>query len=131
MSRSRSRSAPHRRTHGTVLLSLAVLGLVGAAFAGRRPLLMSAPRCMAGRWQGCFDTENGVLFMMPGPGTGVVPGRLSLIPLRDLVTMGPVGVVGNLLIFAALGFFAPMRFAAWASVPRIVALGAGPVCTPR
>jgi hypothetical protein len=139
-----------------------------------RPLMMSAPRCMAGRWHGCLDTENGVVLMMlvglplaavlvwalahrrraagvasagrvsladvgmvygtvpfvwmtmmPGPGAGVVPGRLSLIPLRDLVTMGPLGIGGNLLIFAALGFFAPMRFAALASVPRILALGAG------
>ena len=63
--------------------------------------------------------------MMPGSGAGLVPGRVSLVPLRDLVTMGPVGVVGNLLIFAALGYFAPMRFAALASVPRILALGAG------
>ena len=37
----------------------------------------------------------------------------------------PVGIGGNLLVFAALGFFAPMRFAALASVPRILALGAG------
>ncbi|WP_425540868.1 VanZ family protein [Streptomyces coeruleorubidus] len=50
---------------------------------------------------------------------------MSLVPLRDLVTMGPLGIVGNLLIFAALGFFGPMRFAALASVPRILALGAG------
>jgi glycopeptide antibiotics resistance protein len=50
---------------------------------------------------------------------------VSLIPLRDLVTMGPIGIVGNLLIFAVLGFFAPMRFAALASVPRVLALGAG------
>lgn len=157
-----------------MLVSLAILGLAGVAFAVRRPLLMSAPRCMAGRWHGCFDTFNGVLLMMlvglplaalvvwalafcrraagvtsawrtslaevgmvygtvpmvwltlmPGPGAGIVPGRLSLIPLRDLVTMGPVGIGGNLLIFAALGFFAPMRFATLASVPRILALGAG------
>jgi glycopeptide antibiotics resistance protein len=39
--------------------------------------------------------------------------------------MGPVGIGGNLLIFAALGCFAPIRFAALASVPRILALGAG------
>ncbi|MFE7791567.1 VanZ family protein [Streptomyces sp. NPDC057460] len=63
--------------------------------------------------------------MMPGAGAGTVPGRVSLVPLRDLLTMGPLGIVGNLLIFAALGFFAPMRFAALASVPRILALGAG------
>ncbi|MEU2614902.1 VanZ family protein [Micromonospora sp. NPDC007271] len=157
-----------------MLVSLAILGLASALFVVRRPLMMSAPRCMAGRWHGCFDTFNGVLLMMlvglplaalvvwalasrrraagvtwawrmslaevgmvygtlplvwltmmPGPGAGIVPGRVSLVPLRDLVTMGPVGIGGNLLIFAALGFFAPMRFAALASVPRILALGAG------
>ncbi|MFE4665076.1 VanZ family protein [Streptomyces sp. NPDC056716] len=64
------------------------------------------------------------LTLQPGPGAGVVPGRVSAIPLRDLVTMGPVGIGGNLLIFAALGFFAPMRFAALASVRRILVLGA-------
>ncbi|MFI7547472.1 VanZ family protein [Actinoplanes sp. NPDC049599] len=169
-----SGSAPPRRTRRIVLLSLAALGVLGVAFAVRRPLLMSAPRCMAGHWHGCYDTENGVLLMMlvglpvaallvwaltrlrsaggdlsawrmslaevgmvygtvplvwitmmPGPGAGVVPGRVSLIPLRDLLTMGPIGIGGNLLIFAALGFFAPLRFAALASVPRILALAAG------
>jgi hypothetical protein len=156
-----------------VLVSLAILGLASAAFVVRRPLMMSAPRCLAGRWHGCFDTDNGVLLMMlvglplaglvvwvlarrrraagvslawrmslaevgmvygtvpfvwmttmPGSGAGVVSGRVSLVPMRDLVTMGPLGIVGNLLVFAALGFFAPMRFAALASVPRILALGA-------
>jgi hypothetical protein len=165
-----SRSAPFRRI---VLVSLAVLALATAAFAVRRPLLMSAPRCLAGRWHGCFDTENGVVLMtlvglplaalvawaltrrkratgiepawrlslaevgmiygtvpwlwltlMPGSGAGEVPGRLSLIPLQDLATMGPLGIAGNLLVFAALGFFAPMRFTALASAPRILALGA-------
>jgi hypothetical protein len=167
-------SAPPRRTRGIVLVGLVVLVLASAVFAVRRPLMMSAPTCMAGRWHGCFDTENGVLFMMlaglplaglvvwglahrrraagvawawrmslaevgmvygtvpfvwlttmPGSGAGTVPGRVSLVPLRDLLTMGPIGIAGNLLIFAALGFFAPMRFAALASVPRILALGAG------
>jgi VanZ like family len=157
-----------------MLTGLAILGLAGVAFVVRRPLMMAAPACLAGRWHGCYDTFNGPLFMMvvglplpasivwvlaslrqargvmsawrlslaevgmvygtvpmvwltlqPGPRAGLAPGRLSLIPLRDLVTMGPVGIGGNLLIFAALGFFAPMRFAALASVPRILALGAG------
>ncbi|MFD5142744.1 VanZ family protein [Streptomyces sp. NPDC058401] len=63
--------------------------------------------------------------MMPGSGAGIVPGRFSLVPLRDLVTMGPLGIAGNLLVFASLGFFAPMRWTALASVPRILALGAG------
>jgi glycopeptide antibiotics resistance protein len=39
--------------------------------------------------------------------------------------MGPLGIAANLLIFAALGFFAPIRFTALASIPRILALGAG------
>ncbi|WP_033343192.1 VanZ family protein [Catenuloplanes japonicus] len=152
------------------LAGLAVLGLAGAAFALRGPLLMAAPRCLAGHWHGCLDTENGVVLMtlaglplaallawalargrgpggrrlalaevgmvygtvpfvwmtlMPGPGAGVVPGRVSLIPLRDLIGMGALGIGVNLLILAALGFFAPMRFAALASVPRVLALGAG------
>jgi hypothetical protein len=174
MNHSASPSAPPRRTRRIVLVSLAILGVASVAFLVRRPLMMSAPACMAGRWHGCYDTFNGPLLMMlvglplpallvwalarlrraagvtsawrmslaevgmvygtvpmvwltlqPGPGAGVVPGRVSLIPLRDLVTMGPVGIGGNLLIFAALGFFAPMRFAALASVPRILVLGAG------
>ena len=174
MKQSTSLSAPPRRTRTIVLVGLAVLGLASVVFVVRRPLMMSAPRCVAGRWHGCFDTENGVLLMMlvglplaglvvwalarrrraagitsawrlslaevgmvygtvpfvwmtmmPGSGAGVVPARVSLVPLRDLLTMGPIGIVGNLLIFAALGFFAPVRFAALASVPRILALGAG------
>ncbi|WP_333772741.1 VanZ family protein [Streptomyces sp. IBSBF 3136] len=167
-------SVPPHRTRGVVRLALALLGLASAVFVVRRPLMMSAPMCMAGRWHGCFDTFNGVvlmmlvalplsalvvwalarrrratgdtsawrtslaevgmvhgtvpfvwLTMMPGAGAGTVPGRVSLVPLRDLVTMGPLGIAGNLLVFAALGFFAPMRFAALASLPRVLALGAG------
>src|SRR3954453_20795053 len=64
MSHSASPSAPPGRTRRNVLVGLAVLGVAGAAFAVRRPLMMSAPRCMAGRWHGCYDTENGVLLMM-------------------------------------------------------------------
>jgi hypothetical protein len=174
MKQSASLPAPPRRTSGIVLVSLAILGLAGAAFVVRRPLMMAAPSCMTGQWHRCFATENGVLLMtliglpvaglavwvlarrrraagarsawrlslaevgmvygtapfvwmtmMPGSRAGDVPGRVSLVPLRDLVTMGSVGIVANLLIFAALGFFAPLRFAALASVPRVLVLGAG------
>ncbi|MGA4685689.1 MULTISPECIES: VanZ family protein [Micromonospora] len=72
------------------------------------------------------------MIMLPGEGAGVVPGRVSLVPLRDLLTVlasGPltvtVQIVGNLLVFAAVGFFGPLRFAALASVPRILVLAAG------
>lgn len=174
MNHNPSLSAATRRTRSIVLLGLVVLGMAGAVYVVRRPLMMSAPMCMAGRWHGCFDTFNGVvlmtlvalplaalvvwalarrrradggtsawrlslaevgmvhgtvpflwLTMMPGAEYGIVPGRVSLVPLRDLVTMGPLGIVGNLLVFASLGFFAPMWFAALASAPRILALGAG------
>ncbi|MEU4556440.1 VanZ family protein [Micromonospora violae] len=73
------------------------------------------------------------MIMLPGDQAGVVPGRVALVPLRDLLTIfsdgGPltatVQVVGNLLVFASVGFFAPLRFRALASVPRILALAAG------
>ncbi|WP_433611319.1 VanZ family protein [Dactylosporangium sp. CA-139114] len=177
MNRSAILSARPGRTRRVVLLGLVILVILALAlvmFTFRRMLTMAAPACMAGRWHGCFDTDNGVvlmtlvllpvaglvawalaslrraagvaspwrlslaevgmvhgtvpwiwLTMMPGPGAGVVPGRLSLIPLRDLVDMGLLGIGGNLLVLAALGFFAPIRFAALASGPRILALGAG------
>jgi hypothetical protein len=62
--------------------------------------------------------------MLPGGQAGAVPGRVSLVPLRDLLMMSAGQIVGNLLVFAALGFLAPLRFAALASVPRILALAA-------
>jgi VanZ like protein len=174
MNHNPSPPTPSRRTRGLLPLGLAVLGASGVAYVLRRPLMMSAPRCLAGQWHGCLDTFNGVvlvalaalplsalvvwalarrrraagvtsawrtslaevgmvhgtvpflwLTMMPGAGAGTVPGRVSLVPLRDLLTMGLLGIVGNLLVFAALGCFAPMRFAALASLPRILALGTG------
>ncbi|GGJ95965.1 hypothetical protein GCM10010123_27310 [Pilimelia anulata] len=174
MNRNAPPAAPPRRARRVVLLGSALLGPAAAAYVVRRPLLMAAPACAAGRWHGCGDTFNGVLLLalvtlplsalvawalarrrraagstsawrtsvaevglvhgtlpfvwmtlMPGPGAGVVTGRVSLVPLRDLPTMGPIGIGGNLLVLAALGFFAPMRFAALASVPRVLALGAG------
>jgi len=61
------------------------------------------------------------LIMMAGGRVSAV----SLVPLRDLATMSPSQIVGNMLVFVALGFFAPIRFAALASVPRVLALAAG------
>jgi glycopeptide antibiotics resistance protein len=67
--------------------------------------------------------------MLPGSGAGKVPGRVSLVPLRDLHELLAEGatsqIVGNLLVFAALGFFAPLRFAALASVWRTLMFAAG------
>ncbi|MFQ6200583.1 VanZ family protein, partial [Streptomyces sp. NPDC000405] len=61
MNHNVSLSAPPRRTRSIVLTGLAILGTASAVFVVRRPLMMSAPRCMAGRWHGCFDTFNGVV----------------------------------------------------------------------
>ena len=63
--------------------------------------------------------------MLPGSRAGEVAGAVSLVPLRDLGTMDRFQVVGNLLILAALGFLAPIRYAALASLPRVLALGVG------
>ena len=62
--------------------------------------------------------------MLPGSEAGTAAGRVSLVPLQDLQTMPTYQIVGNLLIFAALGFLAPLRFTALASLPRILALAA-------
>ncbi|EWM13247.1 VanZ family protein [Kutzneria sp. 744] len=78
-----------------------------------------------------YGTVPGVwLILLPGGPAG--SNRVSLIPLRDLSAVLAAGpstavaqVVGNLLVFAALGFFAPIRFSALACAPRILALGAG------
>ncbi|MER7772340.1 VanZ family protein [Kitasatospora sp. NPDC096140] len=70
--------------------------------------------------------------MLPGDQAGPnAPTQVSLVPLRDLIATveaGPgsaiVQVGGNLLVFAALGFFGPVRFAALASPRRVAALAA-------
>lgn len=62
--------------------------------------------------------------MLPGNQAGVVPSEVSLVPLQDLMTMPAYQVGGNLLVFAAIGFFAPLRFPALATLPRILALAA-------
>jgi len=71
------------------------------------------------------------MILLPGGRAGTAHGGVSPVPGRDLLAVlaaGPVTatgqVVGNLLVFAALGFFAPLRFAALASVARILALAA-------
>src|SRR5580765_2591526 len=58
-----SRPEPTHRARRIILLGLAILVVASAAFVVRRPLLMSAPACLAGRWHGCFDTFNGVVLM--------------------------------------------------------------------
>ncbi|GAA2976159.1 VanZ family protein [Actinokineospora diospyrosa] len=117
--------------NGVVLMTLIgvpVAGLVAWALARHRRAagVASAWRVSLAEVGMVYGTVPWLwMTLMPGSGAGVVPGRVSLVPLRDLVTMGPLGIGGNLLVFAALGFFAPVRFAALASVARVFALGAG------
>ena len=131
---------------GVALITVAVLPLAALAvwvLARRRSVSGSVSRSVSGTtpaWRLSL-AEVGMVYgtvpwvwmiMLPGDQAGAVPGRVSLVPVQDLLTIfadGPLRasgqVVGNLLVFAALGFFAPLRFAALASVPRILALAAG------
>ncbi|MGV9370260.1 VanZ family protein [Micromonospora tulbaghiae] len=122
--------------NGVVLLTVAALpaaALVVWLLARRRGGTRPAWRRSLAEVGIVYGTVPWVwMIMLPGDGAGVVPGRVSLVPLRDLLavlTGGPltvtVQIVGNLLVFAALGFLAPLRFATLASVPRILALAAG------
>jgi glycopeptide antibiotics resistance protein len=118
---------------GVLVLTVAVLPLVAVivcAMAWRR-LVAGHPPTWA--WRTSL-TEVGIVYgtvpwvwmtLLPGSRAGRVAGAVSLVPLRDLATMPTVQVVGNLLIFAAFGFLAPLRFATLASVSRITVLAAG------
>jgi VanZ like family len=117
---------------GIVFITVAGLPLaVLTAWAlARRRRLFGATSARA--WRASL-AEVGIVYgtlpwllmtMMPGNMAGVVHSRLSLVPLQDLLTMPMYQVLGNLLIFAALGFLAPVRFAGLASLRRILALAA-------
>lgn len=121
----------------TTYNGVAMLAVLGIPLAIAAMWLLARRRSAAGvppgwAWRSAV-TEVGIVYgtmpwvwltMLPGSDAGSVVRRVSLVPLRDLATMDQVGVVGNLLIFAAVGFLAPMRFAALASVPRMLAVGA-------
>jgi glycopeptide antibiotics resistance protein len=123
---------------GVVLVTVAVLppaALAVWALARRRSVTGTRPA-----WRRSL-AEVGIVYgtvpwvwmiMLPGGRAGAAPARVNLVPLRDLLTVlagdpvtATVQIGGNLLVFAALGFFAPLRFPVLASVPRILALAAG------
>lgn len=67
------------------------------------------------------------MILTPGPG----PRDVHPVPLHDFrvllhgdPAMAVAQIGGNLLVFAALGFCAPIRWAAVASLPRLLVLGA-------
>lgn len=112
------------------VLALPLAALAVCVLAFRRKAAGTAP---GWAWRSSL-AEVGIVYgtlpwvwmiMLPGSRAWTVPGRVSLVPLRDLVTMSTPQIVGNLLVFAALGFFVPWRFPALATVPRVLALAAG------
>ncbi|MFD8598698.1 VanZ family protein [Kitasatospora sp. NPDC059646] len=121
--------------NGVVFWSLAALPLSAALvwLAARRRPGAGAWRRPAALAVMVHGTVPWVwMIMLPGPGAGTAPRRVSLLPLHDLweiLTHGTpvtatVQIIGNLLVFAALGYVAPLRFPALASAWRVLALGA-------
>jgi hypothetical protein len=119
--------------YGDVVL-LALAGLPLAALVvwmlARRRCLIGAGRARAWRLS---LAEVGIVYgtvpflwltMLPRPRVALDSGGVSLVPLRDLVTMPPAQVVGNLLGLAALGFFGPVRLTGLASLWRVLAAAA-------
>lgn len=121
----------------TTYNGVAMLAVLGIPLAIAAVGLLARNRCAAGvqpgwAWRSAV-AEIGMIYgtlplvwltMLPGRDAGSDVRRVSLVPLRDLATMDQVGVIGNLLILAAVGFLAPMRFTFLASVPRMLAVGA-------
>jgi hypothetical protein len=108
---------------------LPVAVLVAWAMARRRQRAGTPP---AAAWRLALS-EVGIvhltlpavwLTVLPGGRAGQVPSGLSLVPLRDLVTMGTFQILGNLLLLSALGLLAPVRFASLTSIPRVLGVAA-------
>jgi hypothetical protein len=112
--------------NGVALIAVAALPLAALtvwALARRRSAVggTSAWRMSVAEVGIVYGTVPWVWMIMLAGGR---VSAVSLVPLRDLHTMPPGQILLNLLPFVALGFFAPLRFAALASVPRILALAA-------
>jgi len=113
--------------NGVALITVAALplaALVVWALARRRSAVgvTSAWRMSLAEVGIVYGTVPWVWMVMLAGGR---VSAVSLVPLRDLLTMSTSQIILNLLPFAALGFFAPLRFAALASLPRILTLAAG------
>jgi hypothetical protein len=125
---------------GVVLITAAVLPLAALAVWALARCRRANGVAPAKAWRVSL-AEVGIVYgtvpwvwmiMLPGGQAGAASGRVSLVPLQDLLVIvadGPSRMTGqiggNLLVFAALGFFVPLRFAALASVARVLALAAG------
>ncbi|MFJ1752548.1 VanZ family protein [Kitasatospora sp. NPDC088134] len=126
--------------NGIVFLTVAALplaALTARALAARRRAAGVQPgwarRSALAEVGTVYGTVPWVwMILLPGADPGGPRRRVNLVPLHDLaeiVAAGPPAtavaqIVGNLLVFAALGALVPVRFAALASVWRVLALGA-------
>lgn len=107
-------------------LALLVAGALARARIARGAAPAAARRTAWAEVGMVYGTVPWVwMTMLPGGRAGEVAGAISLVPLQDLGTMDRFQVIGNLVILAALGFFTPVRYAAMASLPRVLALGVG------
>ncbi|MET8764947.1 VanZ family protein [Lentzea sp. NPDC004782] len=114
----------------TGVVALSVLSLPAAALAagllGRRRRMRGVPA----PWRTTLAEVGLIYGTVPWvpltllPGEREAHGTVILVPFTDLVTMDRGQIIGNLLLFAALGFFAPLRFPVLASLGRVVALAA-------
>ncbi|MFF6815340.1 hypothetical protein ACFZAG_36545 [Streptomyces sp. NPDC012403] len=126
MNHNASLSAPPRRTRRTVFLGLAVLGAVSAALVVRRPLMMAAPMCVAGRWQGCFGTFNGVVLMTLAalPSAALVVWALARrrraagVTAAWRMSLAEVGMVHGTVPFAAREEVGCVRESGWRASRR-------------
>ncbi|HEV2086915.1 MAG TPA: VanZ family protein [Cryptosporangiaceae bacterium] len=120
------------RTYGDVLVAFAAVLPFAAAVVWaltrwrRRRGVPAAFRLSAAEVGIVVGTAPWIwMTMRPDPGG---ERRFHLVPLLDLLALDldavVVQVVGNLLVFAALGFFLPMRWPAFASFWRVVAVAA-------
>lgn len=120
----------------TGVVALTVLALPVAALAVRVLALRRRARGAANPWRTALADVAMVhgtvpwvwIILLPGERPGEVIGRVSLVPFQDLANIVRDGawlaIVGNLLVFAALGFFAPLRFPRLASARRMLMIGA-------
>ena len=115
-----------------VLVTLVALPFAALTMWGLVRRRRHAGRTTSSAWRKSL-AEVGILYgtlpwlwltMLPAGSGHAVHGSVSLVPLEDLATMPTYQIAGNLLVFVALGFFGPLRFAVLRSIPRILALAA-------